>query len=152
MQLLAINIYEALKNIDPEHVAYYTARFQNTQELLRKVHRKLTSVIMGLPLDRRSFIVFHPSYGYLAKDYKLTQYAIEVNGKEPKPRDLAKLIQMGRKNNIKAVFVQPEFSKRAAATIAKDLGAVVVETDPLSDDFIGNTQKFIDALAEAKKR
>jgi len=75
-----------------------------------------------------------------------------VNGKEPKPRDLAKLIQMGRKNNIKAVFVQPEFSKRAAATIAKDLGAVVVETDPLSDDFIGNTQKFIDALAEAKKR
>ena len=43
---------------------------------------------------------------------------------------------MGRKNGVKTVFVQPQFSKRAAATIAKDLNAVVVETDPLDADFI----------------
>jgi zinc transport system substrate-binding protein len=48
--------------------------------------------------------------------------------------------------------VQPEFSKRAAETIAKDLGAVVVETDPLSPDIIGNAQKFIDAFKEVSKK
>ena len=119
---------------------------------MTSIARKLNETVIGLPSDRRSFIVFHPSYGYLAKDFKLKQYAIEVNGKEPKPRDLANLIKMGRKKGIKAVFVQPEFSKRAAETIAKDLGAVVVETDPLAADFIGNTEKFIQALKEAGKK
>lgn len=149
---LALNVYEILKNLEPENVAYYTARYQRAQEILHKLDRKLVSTVIGLPFNRRSFIVFHPSYGYLAKDYKLKQYTIEVNGKEPKPKDLANLIQVGRKNDIKTVFVQPQFSKRAAETIAKDLGAVVVETDPLAADFIENTQKFIDALNEAKKK
>ena len=152
VKFLAQNIYQALKRLDPEHEIFYINRIQETQERLTALERKLNQTIISLPRDRRSFIVFHPAYGYLAKDFKLKQYAIEVNGKEPKPRDLANLIKMGRKNGVKAVFVQPEFSKRAAETIAKDLGAVVVETDPLSADFIGNTEKFINALKEAGKK
>ena len=75
-----------------------------------------------------------------------------MDGKEPKPRDLAKLIQMGRKNNVKIVFVQPQFSKRAATTIAKDLGATIVETDPLSADLMGNVQKLVNAIKEVGKK
>ena len=152
VKFLAQNIYQALKQLDPEHETFYTDQVQRVQNQLTAIARKLNETVISLPSDRRSFIVFHPSYGYLAKDFKLKQYAIEVNGKEPKPRDLANLINMGRKNGIKAVFVQPEFSKRAAETIAKDLGAVVVETDPLAADFIGNTEKFIEALKEAGKK
>lgn len=152
VKFLAQNIYQALKQLDPEHEIFYTSQVQAVQNQLTAVMRKLNETVISLPSDRRSFIVFHPSYGYLAKDFGLKQYAIEVNGKEPKPRDLANLINMGRKNGIKAVFVQPEFSKRAAETIAKDLGAVVVETDPLAADFIGNTEKFIQVLKEAGKK
>ncbi len=117
-----------------------------------KVERELNHAIFNMPVNSRSFIVFHPSYGYLAKDYKLKQYSIEVNGKEPKPKDLANLIQIGRKNGTKVVFVQPQFSKRAAEAIARDLGAVIAETDPLAADFVGNMRKFIDALKEAGKK
>ena len=152
VKFLAQNIYQALKQLDPEHETFYTDQVQRVQNQLTAIARKLNETVISLPSDRRSFIVFHPSYGYLAKDFGLKQYAIEVNGKEPKPRDLANLINMGRKNGIKAVFVQPEFSKRAAETIAKDLGAVVVETDPLAADFIGNTEKFIQVLKEAGKK
>ena len=152
VKFLAQNIFETLKEMDPEHFSYYAACIQRTREILHKADRKIVSAVLGLPKESRSFIVFHPSYGYLAKDYKLKQYAIEVNGKEPKPKDLANLIQMGRKNKVKVVYVQPQFSKRAAATIAKDLGAVVVETDPLAADFIGNIQKFVDGLNEAGKK
>ena len=152
VKILAMNIYETLKKIDPEHINYYAVRYQNAQESLTKLERRINEAVIHMPVKSRSFIVFHPSYGYLAKDYKLKQYSIEVNGKEPKPKDLAKLIQVGRKNNVKLVFVQPQFSKRAAATIAKDLGAVIVETDPLSADLFANTQKFIDALQQASKK
>ncbi|WP_290760762.1 zinc ABC transporter substrate-binding protein [Fibrobacter sp. UBA4297] len=152
VRLLADNIFFELKKLDPEHVVYFANRNAELQDQLALVERHLNETVMSLPLERRSFIVFHPSYGYLAKDYKLKQYAIEVNGKEPKPRDLANLIKVGRKKGVKTVFVQPEFSKRAAETIAKELGAVVVETDPLSADFIGNTNKLINALKEACKK
>ena len=152
MKLIAVNIYEALKNMDPDHLAYYTGRYQRLQESLRAADRKLSAAVLGLPKESRSFIVFHPTYGYLAKDYSLKQYAIEVNGKEPKPKDLAKLIQFGRKNKVKVVYVQPQFSKRAASTIAKELGAVIVETDPLDADFLGNVQTFVDGLKEARKK
>lgn len=152
VKILAQNVYQELKKIDSEHETYYISRIQETQKTLSKLERELNETVINMPIARRSFIVFHPSYGYLAKDCKLKQYAIEVNGKEPKPKDLAELIKMGRKNGVKTVFVQPQFSKRAAATIAKDLNAVVVETDPLDADFIGNTRKFIEALKEASKK
>lgn len=152
VKILAQNVYQELKKIDSEHESYYISRILETQKTLSKLERELNETVINMPIARRSFIVFHPSYGYLAKDCKLKQYAIEVNGKEPKPKDLAELIKMGRKNGVKTVFVQPQFSKRAAATIAKDLNAVVVETDPLDADFIGNTRKFIEALKEASKK
>ena len=152
VKILAMNIYETLKKVDPEHINYYAIRYQNAQEALTRLERRINEAVIHMPVKSRSFIVFHPSYGYLAKDYKLKQYSIEVNGKEPKPRDLAKLIQVGRKNNVKLVFVQPQFSKRAATTIAKDLGAVIVETDPLSADIFANMQKFIEALQQASKK
>lgn len=152
VKILAQNVYQELKKIDSEHETYYISRIQETQKTLSKLERELNETVINMPIARRSFIVFHPSYGYLAKDCKLKQYAIEVNGKEPKPKDLAELIKMGRKNGVKTVFVQPQFSKRAAATIAMDLNAVVVETDPLDADFIGNTRKFIEALKEASKK
>ncbi|ACX74164.1 putative metal ABC transporter, periplasmic metal-binding adhesion liprotein [Fibrobacter succinogenes subsp. succinogenes S85] len=152
MRFLAQNIFQELKRLDPKHTIEYVNRASSVQDELALVERQLNEAVISMPKDRRSFIVFHPTYGYLAKDFKLKQYTIEVNGKEPKPRDLANLVKLGRKNNIKNVFVQPQFSKRAAETIAKDLGAVVVETDPLAADFIGNTEKFVKALREASKK
>ncbi|MBR6454841.1 MAG: zinc ABC transporter substrate-binding protein [Fibrobacter sp.] len=152
VKFLAKNIYDYLVKIDSEHSRYYTFRLQNALDNLEKMERQINETVIHMPVKSRSFIVFHPSYGYFAKDYKLKQYAIEVNGKEPKPKDLAKLIQMGRKNNVKVVFVQPQFSKRAAQTIAKDLGATIVETDPLSADLMGNLQKLVDALKEVGKK
>ena len=151
IKFLAINIFEALKNIDPEHDYYYSALLQRALDMLSNLERELNEAVIYMPVKSRSFIVFHPSYGYLANDYKLKQYAIEVNGKEPKPKDLSKLIQIGRKNNVKLVFVQPQFSKRAATTVAKDLGATIVETDPLSADVVGNIRKFIEALKQVGK-
>ena len=152
MRFLAQNIFQELKKLDPKYVIDYVNRASMVQDELALVERQLNEAVISMPKDRRSFIVFHPTYGYLAKDFKLKQYTIEVNGKEPKPRDLANLVKVGRKNGVKTVFVQPQFSKRAAETIAKELGAVVVETDPLSADFIGNTQKFTKAIKEGGKK
>ena len=97
MRFLAQNIFQELKKLDPKYVIDYVNRASMVQDELALVERQLNEAVISMPKDRRSFIVFHPTYGYLAKDFKLKQYTIEVNGKEPKPRDLANLVRLAAK-------------------------------------------------------
>ena len=105
----------------------------------------------ALPEDRRTFIVFHPSYGYLARDYGLNQVAVEMHGKEPKPRDLQKLVHEAKEHQVKTVFVQPQFSRRSAESLSREIQAKIVSIDPLAFDFEKELLTFLNALAEGEK-
>ncbi len=75
--------------------------------------------------------------------------AIEVEGKEPGPQMLSKIIDTARKEKIRVVFVQKQFSKTAAEAVAREIGGKVVDIDPLAEDFVGNTRAVAGALADA---
>lgn len=149
---LAENVLSALIKKDAASKSYYESRYQLFIEKWTSIDQFVEKMVSQIPEKRRIFIVFHPSYGYLARDYDLIQRAIEVEGKEPKPQDLKALILEAQKNDIRAIFVQPQFSKRSAESIAKQLNAVVVSTDPLAYDIEKNLRNFIQALLEASKK
>lgn len=149
---LAENVLSALIKKDAASKSYYESRYQLFIEKWTSIDQFIEKTVSQIPEKRRIFIVFHPSYGYLARDYGLIQRAIEVEGKEPKPQDLKALILEAKKNDIHAIFVQPQFSKRSAESIAKQLNAVVVSTDPLAYDIEKNLRNFIQALLEASKK
>jgi len=149
---LAENVLSALIKKDAASKSYYESRYQLFIEKWTSIDQFIEKTVSQIPEKRRIFIVFHPSYGYLARDYDLIQRAIEVEGKEPKPQDLKALILEAQKNDIRAIFVQPQFSKRSAESIAKQLNAVVVSTDPLAYDNEKNLRNFIQALLEASKK
>lgn len=149
---LAENVLSALIKKDAASKSYYESRYQLFIEKWTSIDQFVEKTVSQIPEKRRIFIVFHPSYGYLARDYGLIQRAIEVEGKEPKPQDLKALILEAKKNDIHAIFVQPQFSKRSAESIAKQLNAVVVSTDPLAYDIEKNLRNFIQALLEASKK
>lgn len=146
---VALNIRSALTDLNPDRDTEYEKNYLNFVERVTEVSMNLEKAVEKLPKSKRSFIVFHPSYGYLARDYGLTQLTIEVNGKEPKPKDLKYLIEEGKEHDVHLVFVQPQFSKRAAETIATELNATVEETDPLAYDFLQNTLKLIESILKA---
>ena len=149
---VAENVLSALIKKDSASKSYYESRYQLFIEKWTSIDQFVEKTVSQIPEKRRIFIVFHPSYGYLARDYDLIQRAIEVEGKEPKPQDLKALILEAKKNDIHAIFVQPQFSKRSAESIAKQLNAVVVSTDPLAYDIEMNLRNFIQALLEASKK
>ena len=146
MMLIAENVCVALMDLDAAHKDLYRKRADALIARLKKLDEELRRSIEKLPADGRSFIVFHPSYGYFARDYGMKQLTVEVAGKEPKPRDLMNLINTGKANNVHIVFVQPQFSKRAAASIAKELDAKILDTDPLSYDYEGNIRALIKSI------
>jgi zinc transport system substrate-binding protein len=75
--------------------------------------------------------------------------AVEVEGKEPKPQDLNQLVKVAKAHQIHVIFVQPQFSKRSAESLASELNAVVVSTDPLAYNFDINLKAFAAALLNA---
>ena len=73
---------------------------------------------------------------------------MEVEGKEPKPEQLKSLIEKSRKQGIKVIFVQPQFSTKSAETIARAIGGEVVFADNLREDWETNLREQAEQLKE----
>ena len=138
------NIYQGLVQVDPGNKDLY---FQNKEQFLEE----LTTLDMQINeslggSSNRSFMVFHPSWEYFARDYNLTMIPVEIEGKEPSAGDMVNLIETAIQNNITVIFVQPQFSTNSAQVIADEIGASVVPIDPLGKDYITNMQIVTDAF------
>ena len=144
----ARTILNALVEIDPDHRAIYEANTRDFVSKLAALDADLKNTFAGK--QGFQFMVFHPSWGYFARNYGLQQLPVEIEGKDPKPAQLKKLIEYAQKKHINIIFVQPQFSTRSAELVAKEIGGLVIFADPLASDWSANlrevAQKFKVAL------
>lgn len=149
VRLQAERILAGLVMADPDGRAYYEER---ARAFAREVDA-LDAEIKGLLADRAgaSFLVFHPAWGYFARDYGLIQVPIEMAGKEPSPRELKELTEQAKAKGYPALFAQPQFSRRTAETIARAVGARVIEADPLAEDWFANLRAVALKFKEAAR-
>lgn len=145
------NIAAGLSKVDPENAATYAANLTKFSQELDALDAEIRTTLAPLPAEKRTFLVFHPSWGYFAKAYGLTQASIEVEGKEPSPKEMAAIIKLGKESKTQIVFVQPQFSEKSAAVIAKQIGANISRLDPLSPDWANNLRQAAKAIADALK-
>jgi len=124
------NIYEAVIKLAPEHNDEFTRNYLTLKKEIEETDSVVTQLLS--PAESKSFIIYHPALTYLAKDYGLTQYCIEFEGKEPSPDLLQQLVNTAREKNIKVIFVQQEFDRKNAEIIAKETGCKLVTINPLS--------------------
>lgn len=139
VKIQARHVFNALLFADPGHRSEYEANFKKFMERLDNLDEELKAIFKGK--TGLLFLVFHPAWGYFAKSYGLMQLPIEVEGKEPKPTRLRELIEYAKKNNIRVVFVQPQFSSKSAKIIANAIGGQVGFVDPLAQDWLGNLRE-----------
>lgn len=149
VKIQARNIANALVENFPQNAEIYERNLAKFEARLDELDAFIADKLKGL--KSREFIVYHPSWGYFAKRYNLEQIAIEIEGKEPKPADLAELIEEAKEHEVKAIFVAPQFSKKAAGLIAKQAGANVVEIDQLPLDWDAELRKTAEILAKSLK-
>lgn len=144
-RLIAKNVERSLAAVDPSGKKYYAANRAAVDQELQKLDEQIRKQLAGL--QNRSFLVFHPAWGYFAHDYGLTQIAAEEEGKTLTPRQMERVIEDARRAGIKAVFVSPEFSTAQANTIAQDIGGATVTVDPLAHDYLENLRQAAAAFA-----
>ena len=149
VKTVAANTCAGLVAVDPAHQAEYEANLAAFVKELDALNASIVKTLSAIPADGRTFMVFHPSWGYFAARYGLTQVPIEAGGNEPSPKHLVEIIEHGRERGVNVVFIQPQFSRRSAEVIASELGARVVPLDPLAEDWKDNLQHAAEAFGQA---
>jgi zinc transport system substrate-binding protein len=144
-KIMVENTCRGLIAVDPEHREYYTGRRDRYLEELTALDREIERLFAGK--TQREFLVYHPAWGYLARDYGLEQVPVEAEGKEPTARGMKHLIDQARRLGIRTVFVSPQFNTKSAEMIAREIGGKVIHADPLAADYIENIRAVTAALA-----
>lgn len=143
---LAEHACDALIEIDPAHAEDFRRNLAELQADLKTLDAELAETLA--PLKGQTFYVFHPAFGHFAGRYGLVQRAVETGGKAPGPRHVDDLIAQAKANDVHVIFVQPQFSDRAARAIAEQIGGVVVPIDPLAGDYLANLRRVADRIRQ----
>ena len=146
-KIMVRNICDGLVQADADNKSYYEENCNAYLEKLTELDDEFTADLSGV--KNRSFIVFHPAFSYFARDYNLNQIGVEQEGKEPDADYIIRLIKEAREQDIRVVFVSPEYSSKSAESIAKEIGGKVVIIDPLARDFISNMRNIESAMKQA---
>lgn len=137
-------IADSLSAADRANAAFYTANYNKFVKELTELDKTIANTLKKAIV--RKFMVFHPSWGYFAKRYKLEQISVEIEGKAPKAQELTELIKTAKAQKLKVIFAQPQFSMKDVKTIADETGAKVVVINPLAENWaesLLNTAKTI---------
>jgi zinc transport system substrate-binding protein len=132
---------------DPTGEPYYTENAAAYIGLLQDLDNDISASVARM--EKRKFIVFHPAWGYLARDYQMTQVAIGEEGKEPQAADIARIIETAKAENISVIFVEPQFDAKSAQVIADEIDGTVISIDPLAKDYISNLQTVSETIAQS---
>jgi zinc transport system substrate-binding protein len=149
VQGMAAAIRDRLTALDPAHGAEYATNYQGFVAELQQLDTEIGELLHGV--EGRSFLVFHPAWGYFADAYGLQQIAIEREGKEPGAKALAEVIASARTSGAKVIFMQPQSDPRLARQVAANIGGQVATIDPLAADYIPNLRRAAQAIAEAAR-
>ncbi len=144
---LAQNITQALVQSFPKNKEFYEANLANFLKELDQMDAQIAEKLKNI--KRNEFIVYHPSWAYLAKRYNLVQIPVEIDGKEPKSKDLQNLIKLAKEKDIRVIFVQPGFPENSAKVLAKELNAQIVSINHLARNWDEELLKSIQALSLA---
>ncbi len=121
----AENIKNALIKADPKNSAYYeenyTAFAAELDDLKAEYSEKFANV------ENRNFVTGHAAFGYLCRDFGLTQNSVRdifAEG-EPSAKQMSELVDYCKEHNVKTIFAEEMASPRVSETLANEVGAKV---------------------------
>lgn len=149
MRRMAHHICQALANADPKNTSAYNRNLIALLERIDAVNDSLMKLTVELP--QRSFLIYHPTLSYLARDYGLKQLAIEQDGKEPTAIRLHELIDSCRHYRTNTLFIQHEFDTRHIELIARETGLDPITINPLTYDWESEMLHIVHELSHGRK-
>lgn len=142
----ADTIAKALTERYPEHASLYATNLAILKNELSELDEEICETLKKP--HNPVVMVSHPAYAYFCRDYGVRQLPIEIEGKDPTPGQLTKLLEAARFHDIKTVFVQVQYSSKGARLIAAEIGANVVNLNPYDEHYFESLREIARAFVE----
>ncbi len=130
---------------DPQHRSEYAANAEKYEKKLDGLSSEITGILAGS--KSKTFLVYHPAFGYFADDFGLNMVALEQEGKESTAQHMQQLVDLAKKQGAKAIFYQAETDSNQAQAFANEIGGKTVELAPLAADYSDNLVKMAKTIA-----
>ena len=150
MRVMAGSIARALGEAEPARKGDFEENLAAFQRDLDAADARVREALK--PYRGRTVFVFHPAFGYFLDAYGLVQESVELEGKSPTPKQLQALIEKAQEEDVRVIFVQPQFDRRSARTVAEAISGVVVPMDPLARDGLANLEAMAKAVEASLAR
>ncbi|WP_423893409.1 metal ABC transporter substrate-binding protein [Filifactor alocis] len=153
------NIKNALVKADAANAEYYEANFKMYSEKFDELDKKYETEIAKLP--NKNIVVSHEAFGYLCKEYGLTQVGIEglSPDSEPNPKRMAEIVEFVEEHNVKVIFFEELVSPKVAESVAKETGATTDVLNPIEglteeqlkegNDYISIMEQNLNSIVKA---
>ncbi|MHA6529755.1 metal ABC transporter substrate-binding protein [Paenibacillus sp. BAC0078] len=152
-------IEAALSAADPGHAAAFK---ENSDAYVAELEQLNQDFKEGLKdTKRKDFITQHAAFGYLAREYGLTQVPIAGLSpeQEPSAAKMAEIVKFAKEHEVKTIFFETLVSSSVADTIAKEIGSKAAVLNPIEGltdkdrssnlDYIGIMRQNLEALKTA---
>ncbi len=125
------NISSKLCELDPERAETYKRQTLDYVDELTTLRDEIHISLTMLP--NKEIVTFHEAFPYLAAEFGLKVAAVieREPGTEPTPQELTETIEKINSLPVKVIFTEPQYSPKAAETIARETGAKIFELDPI---------------------
>lgn len=144
-KIQAETIAKTLSEVYPDFKDVFAGNLKVFLSELDDMNTQIGAILQKMP--NRTIMVSHPAYAYMARDFNFQQLSIEMEGKDPTPQQLTNILNIARKDAIKKIFIQPQYSNKGAKLIAEQIGAQIVSLDPYSADYLSTMLTIANAFA-----
>ena len=146
-EIIMVNkIAEEMGKIDPDNKSTYEKNAADYVKQLESVDSDIKDALKDV--KNRKIVVYHPAFGYLANDYNLEMFALEDEGKEATASHLKEMIDLAKKDKIKAIFYQAEVDSSQSKAYAEEIGGKTIKLEPLAADYINNLKAMAKVMSE----
>ena len=144
------NIKNAFIKYDPQNAKTYEENATRYAEKIKQLDKPLREKLAQVPENKRWLVTSEGAFGYLTKDYGFKEvYLWPINAEQQgTPKQVRKVIDAVRKNNIPVVFSESTISPKPMKQVAKETGAKyggVLYVDSLSNKD-GPVPTYVDLL------
>jgi zinc transport system substrate-binding protein len=147
---MAIRHVKSIAKTLEKHYPEDAKKFQeNATALIKKLHVYHLALKANLKNSSGSVVlVSHPAFAYLCKDYGLEQVAIEVEGKEPHPRHIDKILKKLIEREVSHIFIQEQYNNKGALAISEMLHLDYTSIDPYTEDYFTMLKIFSENISK----
>lgn len=148
-RVMAANMLEAVCELDSANAKTYRRNYATLAARLDSVDVAIQEALVTTP--SRTFVVWHPSLSYFARDYGLRQIALEADHKERSPEAMRALVDSVRRSDA-SIFMVESGDTRSTRIAEQELGLRVHEFSVQTYDWAEQLLALSKALATSPAR